>query len=288
MEHRTKSFLQLIKPGITLSNTMTAAAGFLLAASQFGFSLPQFLGTVGGVAFIIASACVVNNILDHSIDARMSRTKGREIAAGHISLPVAAAYAIVLGVAGFSLLSIFSNEPTVLLGAISYFWYVVVYSIAKRTTPLSTVIGAVCGALPPMAGYVALAGHIDATAWALFWILMVWQLPHFYAIAIFRESDYRKAGLPVWSAQLGAESTKAQILFWVALFIFVAALPTILGATGIIYLLVMSALSAFWIVQGILYYKRENTERWSKRMFGISLVVLLVFCGAISVGGFIA
>lgn len=288
MEKHTRSYLQLIKPGITVSNSMTAAAGFLLAASHFGFSWAEFAGTVVGVALIIASACVVNNMLDRGIDSRMSRTKGREIAAGHIPLYMAAIYAVVLGTLGMALLSVSSNLVTLLLGALSYVWYVVVYGMAKRTTPLSTAIGAVCGALPPMAGYTAVAGHIDATAWALFWILMVWQMPHFYAIAVFREKDYRAAGLPVWSVVLGAESTKAQILFWVVVFAFVVSLPTVLGSTGSIYLAVMLALSAYWIGQGMWYYRRENTERWSKRMFGVSLVILLIFCIAISVGGYIA
>lgn len=288
MEKRTRSYLQLIKPGITVSNSMTAAAGFLLAASHFGFSWTVFGGTVVGVALIIASACVVNNMLDRGIDARMSRTKGREIATGHISLHLAAIYAVVLGFLGLVLLYVSTNHVTVLLGILSYVWYVAVYGMAKRTTPLSTAIGAVCGALPPMAGYTALSGHIDATAWALFWILMVWQLPHFYAIAVFREKDYRAAGLPVWSVVLGAESAKAQILFWVVVFAFVVSLPTILGATGSIYLAVMLALSVYWIGQGVWYYRRESTERWAKRMFGVSLIVLLVFCAAISIGGYIA
>ncbi|USN97001.1 MAG: protoheme IX farnesyltransferase [Candidatus Nomurabacteria bacterium] len=288
MERRTKSYLQLIKPGITLSNSMTAAAGFFLAASQFGFSWSRFAGTIGGVALIIASACVVNNIYDRNIDAKMSRTKGREIASGHITLQMAALYAMALGSLGLWLLYTFTNQTTVLLGLLSYFWYVVVYSVAKRTTPLSTVIGAVCGALPPMAGYAALAGKIDDTAWVLFWVLMVWQLPHFYAIAIFRENDYRKANLPVWSVLLGAENTKAQILFWVAVFTIVVALPSVIGATGNIYLTVMLALSVYWLAQGVWYYRREKTDRWAKRMFGISLVVLLTFCAMISVGGIIA
>ena len=288
MERHTRSYLQLIKPGITLSNTMTAAAGSLLASSQFGFSWATFLGVLGGVALIIASACVVNNMLDRDIDVRMKRTKGREIAAGNIELPIAALYATVLGLLGLWALYVYTNQMTVFLGIISYVWYVVIYSIAKRTTPLSTAIGAVCGALPPMAGYVAVAGHIDMTAWALFWVLMIWQLPHFYAIAIFRENDYRLAGLPVWSVMLGAESTKAQILFWVVVFTFVIGLPTVMGATGFIYLAVMLLLSLYWLGQGIWYYRRETTERWSKRMFGISLIVLLAFCAVISVGGFIA
>ena len=85
MERRTKSYLQLMKPGITLSNTLAAVAGFFLATSYAGFSLQIFIGITSGIAFVIASACVVNNIIDRDIDARMKRTRGREVAAGYIS-----------------------------------------------------------------------------------------------------------------------------------------------------------------------------------------------------------
>jgi len=287
MERRTRSYLQLIKPGITLSNTMTAAAGFMLAASHFGFSWSRFIGAIGGVALVIASACVANNILDRDIDARMKRTNGREIAAGKISPQVAAVYAGVLGLVGFYLLMTLTNNLTAMLGAISYVWYVVIYGAAKRSTPLSTIIGAVCGALPPMAGYVAVTGHIDATAWVLFWVLMVWQLPHFYAISIWRADDYREVGLPVWSVLLGVESTKAQILFWTVAFVMVAPLLTVTSAAGTTYLAVMVAVGIYWVTQGFAYYHREDDVRWAKRMFGISLVALLVLCAAMSVGGYL-
>lgn len=277
-----------MKPGITLSNSMATAAGFMLAASASGFSWQKLIATVGGVAFVIASACVINNILDRHIDARMSRTKNRELVSGHIPVWNAIVYAVALGIIGFSLLSAFTNQLTATLGVISYVWYVGVYGFAKRTTPLSTMIGAVCGALPPMAGYVAVTNTIDTTAWVLFWILFVWQLPHFYAIAIFREQDYRKAGLPVWTTLLGKSYTKAQILFWVAVFVPVVALPSVLGDTGVVYAVVMTVLGLYWLLQGWYYYGRESAEKWAKRMFGISLIVLLAFCLMISVGGFIA
>lgn len=192
MEKHTRSYLQLIKPGITISNTMTATAGYILAASIFGFVWQNLWGVVFGVAFVIASACVTNNMLDRDLDTRMKRTKGREIAAGKISLTAAALYAAVLGLVGFGVLMNFTNQIALILGVIAFVWYVVIYGVAKRTTPLSTIIGGVCGALPPLAGYVAGSGQIDAVAWTLFGLLMVWQLPHFYAISLFRQSDYKK------------------------------------------------------------------------------------------------
>jgi protoheme IX farnesyltransferase len=116
---------------------------------------------------------------------------------------------------------------------------------------------------------------------------MVWQLPHFYAISIFRAEDYRKAKLPVWSVRFGTTSTKAQIFFWVVIFALLAPLPTLLGATGDSYLIVMLAASLYWVVQGVTNYRRDDDIRWARRMFGVSLGVLLVTCGAIGLGGYL-
>ncbi len=287
MEKHTRSYLQLMKPGITLGNTLSAAAGFFLASSAFGLRWTTLIGALGGVAFVIASACVANNMLDRNLDTRMKRTKGREIAAGKISLPAATLYGLVLGMIGFGLLVVWTNWLTVLLGAISYIWYVAVYGLAKRTTPLSTIIGGVCGALPPVAGYTAVTGQLDASAWVLFGMLMVWQLPHFYAISIFRVEDYKKAKLPVWSVRFGTASAKAQIFFWVVIFSLFAPLLTLMGVTGYSYLIVMLTVSLYWVIQGATNYRREDDERWARRMFGVSLVVLLVTCGAIGLGGYL-
>lgn len=287
MERHTRSFLQLVKPGITISNSMTAAAGFSLASSQFGFSLSGFVGTVAGIALVIGSACVVNNMLDRNIDAHMKRTKGREIAAGKISLPVAAGYAAALGIIGFGLLYTLTNWPTVLLGALACVWYVAVYGWAKRTTVLSTIIGGVCGALPPMAGYVAVTGVIDVTAWMLFALLMVWQLPHFYAIAMFRADDYREAGLPVWSVKYGMDDTKRQIYFWIIVFFALAPLLSATGSTGWVYFVTMLAVGSYWIWQAGRNFDIEDGVKWARRQFGVSLLVLLIMSAAIALGGYL-
>lgn len=287
MERHTRSYLQLMKPGITLSNTMTAAAGYFLAASHHGFKWTSLIGVLGGVALIIASACVVNNMTDRDLDGKMKRTKGRELAAGKISLTAASIYALVLGAGGFLLLFEWTNLKTVALGVLAYLWYVVVYAVAKRTTPLSTIIGGVCGALPPVAGYVAVTNNIDVVAWTVFGLMMVWQLPHFYAIAIFRRSDYKQAGLPVWSVRYGNASTKAQIFFWVIIFALLIPLPMLFHAAGYVYFLVMLGISMYWIYEGARFYRELSDEKWAKRMFGISLLALLAMSAAFAVGGYL-
>lgn len=287
MERHTRSYLQLIKPGITLSNTLSGMAGFFLAASVVSFSWTALFGAVGGIAFIIASACVANNILDRDIDKRMKRTSKRDVASGIISVPKAVAFSAVLGVIGFTLLALWTNPLTLLLGCIAYVWYVVIYGIAKRTTPLSTIIGAVPGALPPMAGYTALTGNVDATAWLLFAILFFWQLPHFYAISMFRRDDYATAKLPVWAVRYGMKSTKLQIFIAVILYALVAALLAFFGYTGVTYLVISSALSLYWIYKGATLYRTADDVKWAKTMFGVSLLVLLSMCLLIAIGGYL-
>lgn len=287
MERHTRSYLQLIKPGITLSNTLSGVAGFFLAASVVQFSWTAMIGAIGGIALVIASACVVNNIIDRDIDKRMKRTSKREVASGTINVPKAIVFSVGLGLAGFILLFTLTNLLTFILGAIAYVWYVVIYGVAKRTTPFSTLIGGVPGALPPMAGYTALTGTIDLAAVLLFAILFFWQLPHFYAISIFRKDDYASANLPVWAVRYGIKSAKAQIFISVVLYAISVSLLTVFGYTGIVYLVLSSALSIYWIYKGTVLYNKKDDVKWAKTMFGISLLVLLAIIALISIGGFL-
>lgn len=291
MERHTRSYLQLIKPGITLSNTISGVAGFFLAVSVVMPDLPTLfktaLGAVAGTALIIASACVVNNIIDRNIDKKMKRTSRREVAAGSIDVPKAVVYAALLGLVGFASLLLLTNILTFVLGLIAYVWYVVIYGIAKRTTPYSTLIGGVAGSLPPVAGYTALTGTIDSGAVVLFLILFFWQMPHFYAIAMFRRDDYASAKLPVWAVAYGMKSAKAQLFIFTVLYAISAALLTLFGYTGIIYLILTTVLSVYWLYQGASKYTKLDDVKWAKTMFGVSLLVLLALCGLIAVGGFL-
>lgn len=287
MERHTSSYLRLIKPGITVSNTMATLAGAFLAASSVGFLPANFFGVVFGVALVIASACVVNNILDRDIDSKMKRTAKRGLPAGSINVLPASLYAATLGLAGFVALWLFTNPLTFWLGWIAYVWYVVIYGYAKRTTALSTIIGGVAGSLPPAAGYTALTGSFDTAALLLFAILFFWQIPHFYAIAMFRYGDYKKANLPVWSVKYGMKSTKLQVFVSVLLYAVSAVLLFTYGYTGWVYLVASSALSIYWIYTGVKLYKNKDDVLWARAMFGVSLLVLMAMCALIAIGGYL-
>jgi protoheme IX farnesyltransferase len=287
VEKRTRSYLQLIKPGITLSNTLTGVAGFFLAASVVKFSLSALIGATFGIALIIASACVFNNVLDRDIDKRMKRTAKRDVASGVISVSKALVFAGILGLSGFLVILFLTNTLTFVLGMIAFVWYVAVYGYAKRTTVYSTLIGGVAGALPPVAGYTALAGKIDIAAIILFLILFFWQMPHFYAIAMFRRKDYSSAKLPVWSVIYGMKSAQRQLLIFTIIYAVVTGLLYVFGYTGIVYLVLSTALSAYWVYRGISLYNKLDEEKWARKMFGISLLILLAMCLLIAIGGYL-
>lgn len=262
-------------------------AGFFLAASVVPFSFLPLMGAVIGIAFIIASACVFNNVLDRNIDKRMKRTKKRDVASGAISVMKALVFGSVVGFIGFITILLLTNVLTFVLGIIAFVWYVAIYGYSKRTTVLSTIIGSVAGALPPTAGYTALTGRIDAAAIILFLILFFWQIPHFYAIAIFRRSDYKNAKLPIWSVKYGTKSAKKQILIFAILYAVIAGLLYVFNYTHIVYLVLSTLVSAYWLHQGISSYNKLDDEKWARKMFGASLLVLLSMCLLIAVGGFL-
>lgn len=287
MLQKIRSYVHLLKPGITISNTLSAAAGFLLAVSVMGaFDGLKFLGLIVGIAAVIGSACVANNVLDRKIDARMKRTKRREVVMGVVSGRAALVYSALLAVLGFGVLIALTNVLTVILGVVAYISYVALYGWAKRTTIWSTLIGTLPGALPLVAGYTTLTGRLDLAAITLFLMMVLWQMAHFYAIAMFRRDDYEAAGLPVWSVKRGLASTKRHLFIYVGLFLLAAPLLTITGYAGVFYAVAMVGVGLIWVVRGLQGYRGDEVQ-WARRMFFVSLFVLLVMLGLIAVGGFL-
>lgn len=286
MKDSFRAYLHLLKPGITVSNTISAVAGFFLGvATADDFNGQALIGLAFGIAGVIGSACVANNILDEKIDARMKRTKRREVVTGRVSKRAALVYAVLLGVIGFLLIITLTNALTAILGIVAYVSYVALYGAAKRTTIWSTVIGTLPGALPLVAGYTAMTGRLDLATAVLFAMMVFWQLVHFYAIAMFRRDDYAAAGLPIWSVAKGLASTRRQLFLFVWLFFLSAPLLTIFGYTGVMYAVAMTGVGAIWVVNG--FKKYSDDIAWSRRMFFVSLTVLLTMCLLIAIGGFL-
>lgn len=277
-----KHYYELTKPGIIKGNLIYAAAGFFFASSG-DINLKLLVWLLGGTSLVIASACVFNNFIDRDIDKKMQRTQKRALASGDIPLSIALIYGLILGVIGFTILGSYTNSTTVLVGLIGFVNYIVFYGAAKRSGEYGTLVGSISGATPIVAGYTAVTGRIDEAAVILFAILVFWQMPHFYSIAIYRLSDYRAAKIPVLPAVKGIEKTKLQILFYIAAFLITASLLTILGYTGIFYLLATLTVGFFWIRLALIGFTAKDNTVWAKKMFRFSLIVTIVFAIAIAV-----
>jgi protoheme IX farnesyltransferase len=277
-----KTYYQLTKPGIVYSNVMTAAAGFLFASRGHINGL-QLLGLLVGIGLVIASACVFNNYIDRHIDMFMARTKKRATVTGEISRNQALTYGTVLGILGFVILMQSTNSITVLLGLIAIVTYVVVYGIAKRRSVHGTLVGTIPGALPLVAGYVTVTHSLDLAAGLLFLIMVVWQMPHFYAIAMYRRDDYAAAKLPVRSVTSGMKTTKKHIVAYVLAFFISICLLSATGYTGTVFLIVMVVVSLMWLKKGIDGRRVSDDVKWARGMFGFSLIVLLTFSFMLSI-----
>ncbi len=280
-----KRYYWLAKPGIVYGNAIAMMAGFFLASSTIGkLDIGLLLATLAGVTLVIGSACVFNNHIDRDIDQLMKRTKKRASATGQVSGRALIIYASLLGVLGFMILLLYTSVLVVGLVGLAYVAYIIFYGIAKRRTVHGTLVGTISGALPPVVGYVAVVGRVDMAAILIFLIMVCWQMPHFYAIAMRRQQDYAAAKIPVRPVVSGMRATKIQMLLYVAAFILFNGLLVTYGYVRYTYLVVMTGVGVIWLVRGIKGFGTENDELWARRMFFFSLTVLLTFCLMLAVG----
>lgn len=271
-----KSYYFLTKPGIIYSNVLTAVGGFFLA-SKGNFNFLLFFVMAFGLSFVIASACVINNYIDRDIDSKMARTQKRALVKKTIPGKYALIYAAILGILGFSLLLFHTNILTAFIAFIGFFFYVVMYSFTKRSTIYGTMVGSISGAVPPVVGYCSVTNHIDVAAILLFFILVFWQMPHFYAIAIFRKEDYAAASIPVLPIKKGIFQAKLQMFLYIIAFIIASSLLTVFRYTGFVYLVVMVTLGLMWLGLAIRGFRINDDKKWARKMFFFSLVIILTF-----------
>ncbi len=271
------NYYLLTKPGILLGNLVTVAAGFLLA-SKGAIDLWLFFQTLIGLAFIMASACVFNNFIDRQIDQKMKRTKNRALVKGLISGRNAIFFAICLGVLGNLILFLYTNLLTVLVAGTGFFVYVVLYSFWKGRTIYGTAIGSIAGAVPPVVGYCAVSNHFDAGALILFMMLILWQMPHFFAIAMSNFDDYVAAEIPVLPVIKGALRTKIHMVLYILAFMLAAIMLTFFNYTGYLYLLVALTGGGMWLLLCLKGFNSRDDQLWGRRMFQLSLVLITAIC----------
>ncbi|WP_432721811.1 heme o synthase [Jeongeupia wiesaeckerbachi] len=282
-----KRYLQVVKPGIVMGNLISSTGGFLLAAhGQIDWS--ALLATLIGLSLVVAAGCAFNNCIDRDIDAKMARTQKRVLVSGAMSVRAAFAHGCVLALAGFGLLALWSNGVALACAAFGFVIYVGVYSLyMKRHSVWGTMVGSLSGAAPPVAAYCAARGQFDLGAAILLLMFCLWQMPHSYAIAIFRFDDYRAAGIPVLPVVRGIDEAKKQILLYIIAFALATTALAASGYVGAGYLLASCATSLWWVAIALSGRKLDAGQpavsQWARQVFKCSVVTITVLSVAMAV-----
>ncbi|WP_316678580.1 heme o synthase [uncultured Tolumonas sp.] len=278
-----KQYLLVTKPGIIFGNLVSVIGGFFLA-SKGSLDLPLFLATITGVSLVIASGCAFNNYIDQDIDRIMERTKNRVLVQGLISPKVTLIYASVLGLVGVALLDIVANRLAALLAVMGFVVYVGLYSLwLKRKSVYGTLIGSLSGAAPPVIGYCAVSNQFDIAALILLLIFSLWQMPHSYAIAIFRFKDYQSASIPVLPVKYGISVTKNHIFRYILAFAVATLMLTLSGYAGYSYFVVAALISAGWLAMAQAGFKTTDDRVWAKKLFIFSIVAITMLSVMMSI-----
>ncbi len=250
-----RDYIALTKPRITWLILMSTGVGYFFGLKHGWADWHDsilLLNTLIGTGLIASGTAALNQWFERDADCLMRRTAGRPLPSGKMTANRALMFGIVLALAGFLELAVWVNPLTGLLGALTLGAYLFIYTPLKQRSHLSTVIGALPGAVPPLMGYAASNGALTAEAWTLFAILFVWQFPHFLAIAWMYREDYARAGirmLPV--VEPDGMSTARQIVLYASTLIPVSLFPVLLGMTGKVYLVGALLLGAWFLYTGV-------------------------------------
>lgn len=282
---RLADYLELTKPRISLLVLFTVAAGALLA-SRGNPDVTALLHTLAGTALVAAGASALNQLFERHSDALMKRTENRPLPAGRLLPAEVFAFGLGLGLAGLVYLAVALRHPLpVLVAAFSYASYAFVYTPLKRKTTLNTLVGAVPGALPPVIGWTAMRGTLDREAAALFFILFLWQVPHFLAIAWIYRADYARAGLRMLPAAdpTGTMTGRQMVSYCLAL-IPVSLAPVLFGLAGPVYTAGALVLGLFFLGTALTFLRTTKTPQ-ARRVLHASLLYLPVLLALLLLEG---
>ncbi|HET9819067.1 MAG TPA: heme o synthase [Rhodanobacteraceae bacterium] len=271
-------YLAATKPRIVALLVFTALIGMFLATPGIPPWQALVFGTLG-IWMASSSAAALNQLIDQRIDRVMARTAHRPLVTGTLTTRQVLVFAVGLGVASMLVLALLVNVLTALLTFIGLIGYAVVYTaFLKRATPQNIVIGGLAGAIPPLLGWAAVTGMQTPTDWAygllLVLIVFAWTPPHFWALAIFRREDYRRACIPMLPVVYGVEYTRWQVLFYTILLVLVSLLPYLTGMSGMLYLGGAAVLGIAYLYYAI-RLMRPPDERFAMSAFGYSIVYLI-------------
>ncbi len=271
---RLGDYVALLKPRVMSLVVFSGFAGLYVAPG----SIHPFLALVAVLCIAVSAgaAGAINMWYDRDIDAAMSRTKGRPIPAGRVLPDEALAFGVTLSLFSVMVMGLAVNWVAAGLLAAASLFYVFVYTMwLKRRTPQNIVIGGAAGAFPPMIGWAAVTGSVSVESVVLFAIIFMWTPPHFWALALYREGDYAKAGVPMLPVVAGKAVTRRQMLAYTVALVPLSLLPSLLGSAGLLYGLVAAVASVCFVLLA-LRVLRDHSDRAARQMFGYSILYLFV------------
>jgi len=268
-----REYLTLTKPRVVLLLSFTAFVGVFLSVPGWPPLVPAIAAVVG-IWLAGSSAAAVNQVIDQHIDSEMARTRRRPLPSGKLTEEQALRFALFLAVLAMLVLVIFVNTLTALLTFISLIGYAMVYTLwLKRATPQNIVIGGAAGAAPPLLGWCAITGHVDPPALLLFLIVFAWTPPHFWALAIARQAEYAKVGVPMLPVAYSAELTRLHIFLYTIILWLVTLLMWITSQSGLLYLVVSTVLNILFLKYAWKLWRRP-TQNLPMRTFKFSITYL--------------
>ncbi|HMQ04519.1 MAG TPA: heme o synthase [Pyrinomonadaceae bacterium] len=270
---RLAAFVELTKPRIALMLVLTSAAGFFLG-TKGSLDPALFINAMVGIALLAFGVATLNQFVERTTDALMRRTAGRPLPTGRISAGEALVFGLALCLVSEAYLFFLVNGLTAGLGLVVIVGYVLLYTPLKRRTSVSTAIGAVPGAMPPLMGWTAAANEITLGAWALFAFLFLWQFPHFLAIAWMYREEYAKAGIKMLPVlEPSGRLTARQIVIFAIMLLPVSLAPFFLGFAGPIFLVCATALGVWFLCESIASARAKSVVR-ARRLLFVSVVYL--------------
>lgn len=282
--------VSLTKPRIT-GMVVTTMLGGMWVASRYARAAGadprpavELALALLGTVLVVSGANALNMYIERDTDRWMDRTKDRPLPARRLAPEAALWFGVTLSAASIPLLLVGVNATTGLLSTMALLSYVLVYTPLKRRTTLALPIGAVPGAIPPLLGWTSVTGRIDAPGLLLFAILFFWQIPHFLAIATFRQEDYRRAGLKVLPVEKGDRVTRLHIIAHLALLVAATVLLVPLGVGGPVYLAAAVLLGGAFFALGTAGLRKSAGARWARGLFFASMVYLVLIFAALMVG----
>ncbi|HLU77359.1 MAG TPA: heme o synthase [Burkholderiales bacterium] len=286
--HRFRQFYELTKPRVVSLIVFCAVIGMFLASPpHIMVPLDILVFATVGIALVAGAAAAVNCLVEQGIDAVMARTRARPLPRGELTSTQTVVFAAAVGGLGLWLLHQFVNPLTMWLTLGTFVGYAIIYTIVlKPATPQNIVIGGASGAMPPVLGWAAVTGEVNPEALLLFLIIFAWTPPHFWALALYRTEEYRRAGLPMLPVTHGRQFTALHVLLYTFILVACTLLPFVYGMSGMIYLLSALVLGGIFLAYAIGLYVRYS-DRLARKTFRYSIVYLSLLFAALLVDHYI-